>query len=321
MRHDWIDDILAVEDTGSFARAAVQRNISQSAFARRIDAIEARIGGQIFDRSRKPIALHPRIRALVPDLRRVRLAQGQVLQELGQVARGGGPSVTLACQHALTATVSPHLVRRWSAAGLEPVRVRSANRDACYVMALTGEADLVVTYAVAGAPAEAAAGFVECTLASDMLVAVGAPGLERDADGNLPVIAYPSEVFFGDVVERLVWTALPAGTNLRRRAETALTLAARRFALDGIGVAWLPHSLVAPDLAAGLLAPVSGTGPDLALDIRLIRLADPANAAALSAWRAARDAAAGSERLPQGATDRMEPFGRTVDRDRQRRGP
>ncbi|MBO6854138.1 MAG: LysR family transcriptional regulator, partial [Marivivens sp.] len=39
MNHDWIDDILAVIDAGSFAAASARRNITQSAFTRRIRSI------------------------------------------------------------------------------------------------------------------------------------------------------------------------------------------------------------------------------------------------------------------------------------------
>lgn len=309
MRYDWLEDILAVIETGSFSRAADRRSITQSAFARRIDTIEQHVGGALFDRRRKPVALLPQARALEPGLRQLRQLQDTILQEAAQIARGGGPSVTLACQHAITATVSPHLVRLFSSGGLEPVRVRSGNRDACLVMLLSGEADLVVSYELPGQPTDIASGFVEQTIGQDRLIPVGLTETARAADGTLRVIAYPPDVFFGDVVERRLWTALPAGTVLQRRAETALTLAAYRYALSGIGIAWLPHSLVRDDLADGRLVPVRDAGPDLALDIRLLRLARPVRSAALSAWALA--AHGGLEGFPEHAPDGVEPVGRT----------
>lgn len=282
MRYDWIADILAVIDAGSFARAAEARNITHSAFTRRIDAIEAQLGGRLFDRSRKPVVLLPVARALEPSLREALRVQTSLLLETAKVAKGGG-SITLACQHAISATVSPRVVRALSEAGLEPVRVRSGNRDECLVMLLSGAADLVVSYAPAHAPTETGSGFEACRIGGDRLMPVARPGLLPRVDGRLPVVAYPAEVFFGELVADL-WQALPDGTVLHRRAETALTLAAYRYALDGLAVAWLPKALVAEDIAVGRLERPTCAGPDLALDIRLIRLGGTGRETARRSW-------------------------------------
>ncbi|MFU8778000.1 MAG: helix-turn-helix domain-containing protein, partial [Roseovarius sp.] len=50
MRLEWLDDILAVADAGSLARAAEIRHVSQSAFTRRLRAIEDTLGVPLFDR-------------------------------------------------------------------------------------------------------------------------------------------------------------------------------------------------------------------------------------------------------------------------------
>ncbi|MGB0438874.1 MAG: LysR family transcriptional regulator, partial [Paracoccaceae bacterium] len=69
MRLDWIDDILAVLDHGSLARAAETRRLTQSAFTRRVRIIEDSIGTPLFDRRRKPVTLMPGVQALAPELR------------------------------------------------------------------------------------------------------------------------------------------------------------------------------------------------------------------------------------------------------------
>ena len=296
MRHDWIADILAVIDTGSFVRAAELRNITQSAFKRRIDAIEAQLGGPLFDRRRKPVALLATARPLERSLRASLQAQSMLLQEAGEVATGSG-AITLACQHAISATVSPGLVRALSEAGLEPVRIRSGNRDECLVMLLSGAADLVISHAVPGTGPEPG-GFEECCIGQDRLMAVAHPELPRRADGRLPVVAYPADVFFGGLVARL-WAELPEGVTLHRRAETALTLAAYRYALDGLAVAWLPEALIAEDLRQGRLCRVAEAGPELALEVRMTRLAGAGRERARRGWGVIRDlGGAVSERLP-----------------------
>ncbi|VTM10800.1 cell density-dependent motility repressor [Raoultella terrigena] len=46
----WLYDVIALEESRSFTLAAKTRNISQSSFSRRIQALEASLGFSIFDR-------------------------------------------------------------------------------------------------------------------------------------------------------------------------------------------------------------------------------------------------------------------------------
>ena len=55
----WLQDFLAVAETGNFTRAAEQRNASQAAFSRRIQQLEAWVGAALIDRSIIPTRLTP----------------------------------------------------------------------------------------------------------------------------------------------------------------------------------------------------------------------------------------------------------------------
>ena len=284
MRPDWLDDILAVLDTGSFARAAEARNLTQSAFTRRIRGIEDAIGAALFDRARKPVQLLPHVRAHEDDMRRMAADLRTLRNGLRQSSSGAARSVTLACQHAITTTVSPRLVRLL--AEDHAVRVRSGNREACLGHLVTGEVDIAVIYeSPHGPPRPGSRAFAERSIGSEPLIAVCTSGLARlPPHDPLPLVAYPGDVFLGHVIERAVLSRLPADRIITRKAETALTLAARQYALDGIGIAWVPRSMVADDLHQGTLvrAPLDAT--DLTLDIRMVRLADPMRPAAQDGW-------------------------------------
>jgi LysR family transcriptional regulator, hypochlorite-specific transcription factor HypT len=287
MNHDWLDDILAVLDAGSFVGAAERRNITQSAFTRRIRAIEDGLGAPLFDRRRKPVVLLPALRGQEPALRRLAQDMRGLRGDLRAAARGAGRVVTLACQHAITATLSPGLVKHLTERGWSSVRVRSGNRDECLLQLISGAADMVVTYDHPDPSLDLErSGLIERRIGRETLVPVCLPSLAKTLGDDLPVIGYPSDVFLGELVERRLWAALPPGRTINRRAETALTLAAYHYALNGIGIAWLPLSLVAGDMAAGKLVRPAMVGPDYALDIRLIRLSDEARAGTLQAWDA-----------------------------------
>ncbi|MGM0743153.1 MAG: LysR family transcriptional regulator [Pseudomonadota bacterium] len=284
MRLDWLEDILAVLDTGSFARAAMARNLTQSAFTRRIRSIEDGIGAALFDRSGKPVQLLPDVRAREAEMRRMAADLRALRDGLRQSASGAGRIVSLACQHAITTTVSPRLVHLL--AQDRSVRVRSGNRDDCLAQLVTGEVDLAVIYdSPLGPPRPDSRVFTELSIGAEPLVAVCAPALSsRDPAEPLAIIAYPGDVFLGQVVERAVLSRLPPDTDIRRKAETALTLAALQYALDGIGIAWLPHGVAGEALAQGHLVRAPLDGPDHMLDLRMIRLAEPIRPAALKCW-------------------------------------
>ncbi|MRU14508.1 LysR family transcriptional regulator [Roseovarius sp. A21] len=285
MRLDWLEDILAVLDTGSFVRAAERRNLTQSAFTRRIRAIEDSLGAPLFDRSRKPVTLLPAIREQEAQMRRLASDLRALGDSLRGAALGQDRAISLACQHAITTTVSPALVRQLTEATGASVRVRSGNRDECLLMLLSGEVDLVVSYDLAGVDAAPTPAFHDHTLGQETLRPVCTPAVAKSLrTGNLPVITYPRDVFLGQVMDSQVWPRLPSGTHLHRKAETALTLAAYHYALDGIGVAWLPGSLVANDLASGALVdPFSGSF-GITLEIRLLRLRDVTRPGVREAW-------------------------------------
>jgi DNA-binding transcriptional LysR family regulator len=275
MRLEWIDDILAVYDHGSLARAAERRFLTQSAFTRRIRLIEQTIGATLIDRRRKPVTLMPGVKALEPDLRDLSARLHEVRQTLKRSNDQADKSVSFVCQHALAATVSPRIVRGLTAKGQTSVRVRSGNQDECLMKLVSRSVDFAIMYAVPEADApETGSAFDAVTLGTDMLVPVCAPQVRAAAAGPaIPTISYPPDGFLGQICGRAISPRLPPGTGTVPVVETALTLAMLQFALDGIGVAWLPRSLVAEQLERGRLVRLDHVLPAQELQIRMIRLA------------------------------------------------
>ncbi len=59
MDTNWLTDFLVLSKCGNFSQAAAERNITQSAFSRRIKALENWLGAELFDRSSYPVTLTP----------------------------------------------------------------------------------------------------------------------------------------------------------------------------------------------------------------------------------------------------------------------
>jgi DNA-binding transcriptional LysR family regulator len=287
MRLEWLDDILAVLDTGSLARAAERRFLTQSAFTRRVRMIEQSIGTTLFDRRRKPVTLMPGVQALEPELRelsaRLRSLGGALRMSASHTRR----RVTFVCQHAITATVSPRVVREIALIGETSVRVRSGNRDDCLMCLVSGEAEFAITYEIPGerAPIIPKA-FEAVTLSTDTLVPVCTPALRPAVHSpEIPTVSYPADAFLGQVFDRMIRPRLSMDVLLASRAESALTLAILEFALNDIGVAWLPQSLVADHLARGRLVRLDDFLPTQDLDITMVRLRDDQSDRSLEVWQ------------------------------------
>jgi DNA-binding transcriptional LysR family regulator len=292
VRLEWIDDILAVAEAGSIQRAAERRRLTQPAFSRRLRAIEAAIGAPLLDRSSRPARLLPHARAQIERMQDA--AAG--LRALGDALRagdgGGRGNLVIASQHAITTAHMPTLIERLAPLDLD-IRLRSANRDECLALLLTREADIAVVYDVEeGAPLAGREFLDLAEIGAERLIPVFSAGATDRlnaafAEGELPVIVYPSEVFLGAVQRTLIFPRLSRICRLRPCLETALTPAALQCALAGIGVAWTPATLAQPHVASGALADLSASMPVAEMRLTLTRIAGASGAAA-EAWRQIR---------------------------------
>lgn len=274
MRLEWIDDILAVLDCGSLAQAAEKRGLTQSAFTRRARTIEEIIGASLFDRRRKPITLMPGVHTLAPELRELSERLHRMRHMLKTASQHSGKRLTFVCQHALTTTISPQIVRATARDGEISVRVHSGNQDACLMQLLSKEADIAIMYAIPDEPeTEMGRVFETEDLGEDRLVPVCAPALcDRASGSDIPIIAYPADVFLGQVFARMILPRLPKGAATVPIAETALTLAMLQLVIGEIGIAWLPVSLVEQALSRGEVMRIDDRLPAQTLDIKMVRL-------------------------------------------------
>jgi LysR family transcriptional regulator, hypochlorite-specific transcription factor HypT len=280
MRLEWLEDIVAVIETGSFNAAAARRNVTQPAFSRRIRAIEDYIGTELFDRDRKPVGLKLAISAQQEDIKRV-VAQ---MKETNN-------RIVIASQHAITAARAPAIVEVLSKRIDVSVRLRSANRDECLALLMTKQADLLLNYESATEAETRAEDFLErAKLDTERFIPVFASAslnLLNDcyARGELPVVAYPSDAFLGWIFNEELLPKIPSGEFVRRKVETALTLAALQFAVNGVGVAWVPESIAREPIKAGLLFDLSEVLPSTVLTVSALRLAGKHSDIEEFAWK------------------------------------
>lgn len=298
MRHEWLKDLLAVAEAGSFQAAAEARGVTQPAFSRRLRQIEEQLDAQLFDRSQRPARILPHVAASLEQIRELSDGINSLTMSLRQGGRGLHNKLEIACQHAITISVAPGLMDRLRAFDLK-VRMRSANREDCLALLLIGQVELALVYDIDGLPLAVSSDAIARTMiAGDRLVPVfSASATDRlNADfqrGELPIVAYPRDVFLGKVFWNRIAPRLAGAGQPVSRVETALTPAAMQFALAGIGVAWLPQSLVADELARGTLADLSASLPALDMDLIAVRRLDSPSAVVDRVWERIGGAAPG----------------------------
>ncbi|MDO4231073.1 MAG: LysR family transcriptional regulator [Lautropia sp.] len=292
----WLEDFRALASTGNFSRAAEQRHMTQPAFSRRIRALEDWLGAELFDRSTQPVQL-TEVGVWFGNVADDLLARSARLPaEARRVADAHAAVLRIASTHALSFTFLPAWLRGLEArAPLGPIQLVSDVLQRGEQAMRRQQVQFLLSHAHPGVPGELDAGpWRWACVGQDELLPVSAPD---DRGGplhvfpaadrqKLPLLRYTPESGLGRIIAAVIdrQHAVQPGT-VAFTADLASVL--RTLALDGRGLAWLPRSLIADDLAASRLVPAGDTAHHVPLDIRLYRPDEALPAAAEAFWQAA----------------------------------
>lgn len=279
MRLEWLEDILAIARTGSFSGAAERRNLTQSAFSRRIQQIEEHIGVELFDRSRKPVQPRPTTQAQGAQIEQISAALRQLVADLRRGDRVASNRIVIASQHSLTTSFAPRIIQAIQDREEDVyVRLRSANLDDCFGLLLSRQADLAIVYNAPDLGEDLPGDYLESLdIGPDRLIPVLRPDLAQPflsgaGASDVPCVAYPPDVFFGRIMADRILPRFRPGLTALPKAETALTIAALEMAAAGVAVAWVPETLARPGMDLGRIADLSPVLPDCRLTVRALRL-------------------------------------------------
>ncbi len=303
METKWLEDFVSLAETRSFSRSAQLRHVTQPAFSRRIQALEAWAGCDLVDRSSYPTRLTPAGQTLYEQSLEIL----QALQSTRAMLRGqvgaGQDVVDVATPHTLAFTFFPGWVSSLRA-GFGPLKSRLAalNVHDAMLRLVEGSCDVLIAYHHDAHPLPLDAGRYEMVVLGRETVA---PYCRPDAEGRplfalpghlgqpIPYLGYAPGAYLSRVTELLLRQA-PGPVHLDRVYETDMAEGLKVMALEGLGLAFLPASAVRAELAAGrLVAAGAGEwGPmRLDLEIRAWRQKPGAAAAAGAPARAAKGTA------------------------------
>ena len=288
MELKWLEDFASLARTGNFSRSAEERHVTQSAFSRRIQALETWLGVALIDRSTYPTSLTAAGREFRETAEEaVRMLHGS-RAALQASVRPGQRHVAVAALHTLALAFFPRWFRQVEAkAGPLSSRLLPDDFHACLQAVVEGGYDFLLTFHHPSVPILLdPAQFPHCVVGADSLVAV------RSADApaaGLPLLSYARNSFLGRVAAVAQAEAGGPPQATAHTNENAMAEALKFMALEGHGLAWLPRSLVARELAEGRLVAMGVGTP---LEIRLYRNAAHRRAAVTAVWQAAETVAA-----------------------------
>lgn len=285
METKWLEDFVSLAETRSFSRSAQLRHVTQPAFSRRIQALEAWAGIDLVDRSAYPTRLTPAGETF----------HAQALDILGtlQSARnllrghqaGAQDMIEFAVPHSLAFSFFPHWVMdlRQHFGNLKSRLIALNVHDA--VMQLTeGGCDLLIAYHHPSQPLQLNPDRYEMlSLGQETL----APYSKGEAKGEragqplfclppptgkkVPFLSYAGGAYLGRLVEVITQQASPA-LNLDPIYETDMAEGLKAMALEGHGLAFLPASSVRQELKSKRLIRASAPGQhELTMEVRIYR--------------------------------------------------
>ena len=280
METKWLEDFISLAETRSFSRSAQFRHVTQPAFSRRIQALEAWAGTDLVDRSSYPTRLTPAGQTLNGQALDI-LAALQAARNLMRSHRSGAQDlVEFAVPHTLAFTFFPHwLMSLRPGFGLVKSRLTALNVHDAVLRLTDGGCDLLIAYHHATQPLQLSPERYELlSLGQETLAAyskpdsLGMPLFALTSEGPaVPLLAYASGAYMGHMVEQIL-RKLPAAPALEVAYETDMAEGLKAMALQGHGLAFLPASLVRNDLAAQRLVAVSAPGvAELTMEVRIYR--------------------------------------------------
>ena len=283
METKWLEDFVSLAETRSFSRSAQLRHVTQPAFSRRIQSLEAWAGTDLVDRSSYPTRLTPAGETLYDQSLEIL----QSLQSARAMLRGHASAaqdmIEFAVPHTLAFTFFPAWVSELREEfGPFKSRLIALNVHDAVLRLVEGSCDLLIAYHHSSLPFQLDPQRYEMVSLGQEVMA---PYVKPDANGQplfslpgrsgnlLPYLGYAPGAYLGLMVDLILKQAVTP-IHFDRVYETDMAEGLKAMALEGHGIAFLPCSAVKKELRTKRL--VSALPADMAplqitMDVRAYR--------------------------------------------------
>ena len=286
METKWLEDFVSLAETRSFSRSAQLRHVTQPAFSRRIQALEAWAGLDLVDRSSYPTRLTPAGETFHAQALEI-LGTLQATRNMMRGLQAGSlDMIEFAVPHTLAFTFFPQwLMDLRKRFGAFKSRLIALNVHDAAIRLTEGSCDLLVAYHHASQPLPLPTDRYEMlSLGTETLAPYakagpeGAPLFRLDAreGARVPFLGYSAGAYMGRLVEQIL-KASPVVPHLDTVYETDMAEGLKAMALEGHGVAFLPSSSVKKELRGRRLVPAgplhddTGHVYEVTMEVRMYR--------------------------------------------------
>ena len=283
METKWLEDFVSLAETRSFSRSAQLRHVTQPAFSRRIQSLEAWAGTDLVDRSSYPTRLTPAGETLYDQS----LEMLQALQSTRAMLRGHTSAARDVIEFAVPHTLAFTFFPAWVSGLREkfgPIKSRliALNVHDAVLRLVEGSCDLLIAYHHGSQPFQLDPDRYEMVSLGEEVIA---PYVKPDAEGApmfslpgragylLPYLGYAPGAYLGQMVDLILKQSTTA-IHFDRVYETDMAEGLKAMALEGHGIAFLPFSAVKKELRANRLVsavPIGMPALHITMDVRAYR--------------------------------------------------
>ncbi|CAM3597309.1 LysR substrate-binding domain-containing protein [Parendozoicomonas haliclonae] len=270
----WLEDFLYLKELGSFSAASKARHVTQSAFSRRIQALELWVGVPLFDRTSYPVKLTADGRKFVPYVEKMLTLVKETSDDFALSSLQTDHSIRVVCLHSFALNLIPKLFQviknKFNELNfsLTPSVLGVENH---FNSILDGTSDIIFVYDMPGMrPAFVHEDkFEKIVVCESRIIPVVSKALssslvERD---HLPYLAYAKHTFLHQPVNDVI---ARNELNLEQVFETTLSESLVKMAQLGAGVAWIPSHDMEEELARGDLVRLYPEKTDLEIPVDIV---------------------------------------------------
>ncbi len=283
METKWLEDFVSLAETRSFSRSAQLRHVTQPAFSRRIQSLEAWAGADLVDRSSYPTKLTPAGETLYAQA----LELLQSLQSTRAMLRGhnsaGQDFIEFAVPHTLAFTFFPS----WMAGlregfGAIKSRLIALNVHDAAMRLVEGGCDVLIAYHHPSQPLQLDPDRYEMVvLGQEVLAPYAKAGPDARPLFNFPgaaskplaYLGYAPGAYLGGITDWILKQSKKP-IHLERVYETDMAEGLKVMAMEGHGIAFLPRSAVKKEVQTGALVELGlsdGQVQALTMEVRAYR--------------------------------------------------
>ena len=278
----WLEDFVTLAQTVNFSQAAEKRCVDPAAFGRRIKALEEWVGVCLVDRGCHPLELTVEGHAFLETANEqiAALTKARDALRRARKLREDPHTVYFATGKTLARTTFPDwFVELRQRVGPFKADVRTASMHDGTLMLIHGQVDFLFCYCPPDVRMQLdTEEFDYRHFQFETLVAVSAPDeqgqprhrLPSSRSGSVPYLSFAGTLSLGRIVR--TWLDLtPFHKQLQSVYESDFAESLKELALKGLGLAWLPGSLIHDDLQEGRLVRADRPDNDIRFEVRIYR--------------------------------------------------